>query len=524
LAAVEPPRYDGGMPAPTRERLTTLVATAVALAGSALVLTAYLAGASALVAYPWDWSPDEGLHLDYARRFASGTAPLYPHSFVPFPSVYGPLLPALLAPTLGSPGGALVGARLQALGWVLAGAAAVYALIKRRAPALLALAGAALSLAALDVTFWHMLIRPDGPMTALWLLAALPLLPSELAHGADRLSPARLAAGVALLGAACLAKPTAALYAAPLVLGWAIVDRRGALRLLLGLALAGLTTVLALQWVTGGGFLWVNRLWSYAPARPWLPRLVVSDFLGLAWPLVLLWLVSLLAAGERRTALRDGSVLLLAGALLVLPLTAMSGASWNYLVPLVPALAVATGRSWAGGGPLLGVPRATAGAAIIAGVALVLCLTRKFPLPTPEDERTARVFYSYVRDQAQTSADPILAVRPELAYFQVGQPVEVEGASFFHLARGGAPGMELVEERLAQARYSLVIWTWPLPDTATYREALERSYAAAGGCKLGYYFGSVSATLLPRRDLFRPMLPQAGTRCGTAVAALRPTH
>jgi hypothetical protein len=29
---------------------------------------------------------------------------------------------------------------------------------------------------------------------------------------------------------------------------------------------------------------------------------------------------------------------------------------------------------------------------------------------------------------------------------------------------------------------------------------------------------------LPRRDLFRPMLPQAGTRCGTSVPSLNPAN
>jgi hypothetical protein len=67
-----------------------------------------------------------------------------------------------------------------------------------------------------------------------------------------------------------------------------------------------------------------------------------------------------------------------------------------------------------------------------------------------------------------------------------------------------------------------VIWTWPLPDTGTYRESAERFYAPAGGCKLGYYFGELTATLLPRRDLFRPMQPQAGTRCGTSADAQKP--
>src|SRR5262249_44380084 len=132
-------------------------------------------------------------------------------------------------------------------------------------------------------------------------------------------------------------------------------------------------------------------------------------------------------------------------------------------------------------------------------------------------------FYGFVADVAREQRGPILAVRPEYAYFHVGQPVEMEGSALAHLAEARAPGTELVLKRLEEARYSLLIWTWPLPETGGYREAAARSYAAAGGCKLGYYFGTVTATLLPRRDLFRPMLPQAGTRCGTSVPSLVPT-
>jgi len=510
------------MTPPLRERLPALVATAVAATASVVVLFAYLVRAGALVAYPWDWSPDEGLYLDHARRLVEAPGALHARSFVPFPSAYGPVLLLLLAPVIDASAGALFAARLVALGWTLAGTIAVYLLVRRSAPPLLALAACALALTPFDVTFWHMLVRPDGPMLAFLLLAAVPLLPAALAPGADRLSTGRLGLGTALVLAAVLAKATAAIHAAPLVLGWLLVDRRSGVRLALWLGVTGLAALLTLQWLTAGGFLWANRVWSYHPSAPWLPGVVVADFLGLAWPLVLLGLATLLAAGDRASALRDGSVLLLAGALLVLPLTTKSGASWNYLVPAVPALAVATARWWAAGAALGGIPRATAGAALIAVVALVLGLTRPFPLPTPEDERTARAFYAFVKDHTRASGGPILAIRPEFAYFHVGQPVEMEGSCFIHLARGGAPGTELIEQRLGEARYSLVIWTWPLPDMGGYRRATERSYAAAGGCKLGYYFGAVTATLLPRRDLFQPMLAQAGTRCGTALAELRP--
>ncbi|HEY8232583.1 MAG TPA: hypothetical protein VIJ10_07970 [Vicinamibacteria bacterium] len=505
-----------------RERLPALAATALAAAASLLAIAGYLVRAGVLVSYPWDWSPDEGLYLDHARRLVQDPASLHARSFVPFPSAYGPALLLLLAPFASATTGALFAARLVALGWTLAGTLAVFWLVRRDAPPLLALAACALALAPLDLTFWHMLVRPDGLMLACLLLAAVALMPASLAPGRESLSTTRMALGTAALLAAVLAKATAVVHGAPLVLGWLLVDRRSAWRLMSCVGAAGLGALLLLQWLTAGGFLWVNGIWSYHPSQSWLPALVVRDFLALAWPLPLLALVSFLLSGERRAALRDGAVLLLVGALLVLPLATKYGASWNYLVPAVPALAVLTARWWAGAGVVLGLPRPTAGAAILALAALVLSMTRHFPLPTAEDARTARAFYTYVADLAREKRGPILAVRPEYAYYHVGQPVEMEGSALIHLAAAHAPGTERIEASLEQARYSLLIWAWPLPETGRYREAAFRSYAAAGGCKLGYYFGQLTATLLPRRDLFRPMQPQAGTRCGTSADAQKP--
>ena len=494
----------------------TLAATAVAVSGSLAVLLAYLVKAGALLAYPWDWSPDEGLYLDHARRLVEAPATLHGHSFVPFPSAYGPVLLLLIAPAISVAGDALFHARLVALGWTLVITVTVYVLARQKAPPLLALAAAALSLVPFDLTFWHMLVRPDGPMLAFLLLAAIPLLPAAVARGADRLSPARIGIGAALLLAAVLAKATAVVHAAPLVLGWLLVDRRGGVRLALVVGVAGLATLGLVQWLTHGGFLWVNRVWSYHPTQPLLPVYVLGAFLLAAWPLLALWLATLVAAPDRRAALRDGATLLLLGAVIVLPLTAKSGASWNYLVPAIPFLAVATARAWAAGDTRIGLPRATAGAGLLAVVALALVVARPFPAPTPSDERTARAFYTYVADVARQAGSPILAMRPEFAYFHVGQPVEMEDPSFIYLARGGAPGSEIVEQRLAEARYGLVIWMWPLPDTGSYRASTELHYARAGECRLGYYFGTVAATVLSRRDLHPPPFPQDGARCTPA--------
>ena len=152
------------------------VLTGLSLAASLVVLGLYAAHVLVLVRYPFDWSPDEGLSLDYARRLLEAPATLYARSVTPFPSAYGPLLPAVLAPVVWLAGEPLAPARLLALGWTALGALAVFLLVRPVASPALALASCALALAPFDLTFWHVLVRVDGLMVALWLLAAVPLL------------------------------------------------------------------------------------------------------------------------------------------------------------------------------------------------------------------------------------------------------------------------------------------------------------------------------------------------------------
>ncbi len=167
-------------------RLAAAVFTASA---SLLVVLVYVAYAWELVSYPWDWSPDEGLYLDFARRLLDAPGSLYNERGVPVPAIYGPLFPALLAPVvrLANP---LAAARVLTLAFTLLGALAVGALIRRRAGVLWASAGAALYLAIFDIASWFMLVRIDTPLLALWLWSAVLLLPRELRAGADRLSRA----------------------------------------------------------------------------------------------------------------------------------------------------------------------------------------------------------------------------------------------------------------------------------------------------------------------------------------------
>jgi hypothetical protein len=478
------------------------------MAGAAalLVLLAYLVRAGALVSYAWDWSPDEGLYLDYGRRVLEDPGSLYPRGrAVPFPSAYGPLVPVLLAPLVGLPH-PLAAARLLALAWTAAGAAAVAELVRRRAGLAGAAAAVALYLAPFDLSFWHALVRVDGPMTALWLWAAVPLLPRALERGKDALSGRRLAAGTALLLAAVLVKPTAVLHGAPLVLGWFLVDRRSAWGLVGAMGAAGLAALVALQVATGGGFLWVNRLWAMHPTELDLPAKIVARFATLAWPVLLLALGTALAAwAARGRPRREPALLLVAGGLAIAPLMGKQGAAWNYLVPFFAATVVAAG-CW--GAALRAWPAAA------SVLALALAATRPFPVPTALDEATARAFYGFTQEVQRRSGGPLLVSRPDLVYFLAGQPAEIEGSSFLHLAAGGAPGTDGVLRGLEERRYALVVWTWPLPDSPRWTGALLRGYERVGDCRLGWYFGAPFAShLAVRRGLAVAFAPAPGTRC-----------
>ena len=277
-------------------RLLAGVVVAISLA----VLVLFAVRASVLVAYPWDWSPDEGLFLDWGRRMVSDPASLHARTFVPYPSAYGPGFPALLAPLVPLGDRMLAGARVLALGWTLAWSTAVYLLVRRSAGPLGGLAAAALALAAQDVSFWSMLVRPDGPMLALWLFAAVALLPARLERGGDRLSPGRIAAGSVLLVLAVIVKSTAVVHGAPLVLGWLAVDRRSALRLLAGVGGLGLAALLLLQLATDGGFLWLLRVWSYHGTQPGLREAILLHSLGRMWPYLAVAAAAFLVAARAR--------------------------------------------------------------------------------------------------------------------------------------------------------------------------------------------------------------------------------
>ncbi|HSD28136.1 MAG TPA: hypothetical protein VLL75_12595, partial [Vicinamibacteria bacterium] len=123
----------------------------------------------------------------------------------------------------------------------------------------------------------------------------------------------------------------------------------------------------------------------------------------------------------------------------------------------------------------------------------------------------------FTQDVQRRSGGPLLVSRPELAYFLAGQPAEIEGSSFLHLAAAAVPGTEGVLQGLEERRYSLVVWTWPLPDSPRWTRALLAGYERVGACRLGWYFGApFPSHLAVRRGLAVPFDPPLGTRCAAA--------
>lgn len=496
--------------------------TTVAMVGAATVVGLYAANAGALCAYQWDWSPDEGLTLDAARRIVLDPGGLYTKQVVPYPWFYTPLLPILLAPLVTHFQDPLLVARLLAGSFTIVIVASVYALVRRRAPREMAIACSALALTPFDLTFWYMLVRMDGPMMALWLLAAIPLLPQRLENGADTLSWKRASAGAALLLAAVLTKQTAIIHGAPLVLGWALVDRRGMRRLVAVLLGLGLASLLLLQLSTGGGFLWVTNVWQTHPVQ--LPELKINllVFWSRSWPILLFAAGAFCFHKGGPAALRDSSLLLVAGGLAILPALAKAGAWWSYLLPFHCAVVVAAGR-WLGA-PREDAPpdtlRTRALPALTTILAASLAFRGAFPLPQALDARTAAAFYDYVKTVAGTSAQPILAMWPDYAYYVVGQPVEMEASGFRHLEAAHVNGIERIRQRIEARAYGLIVWTPTFfPIEGESGRALARNYRSIGGCRLGFFFGPKDLTLMAPLGSSLEFHPPPGTRCGSMSAA-----
>jgi hypothetical protein len=470
----------------------------VAAALAAGVFLVYIAHALALVLYPWDWSPDDGLALDYARRVLDAPATLYPRgTTVPFPAAWGPLLPVVLVPAV-TGGAPMARARLIALVWTALMAAAVYALVRRRARPPLALAASALSLAPMGLTFWYMLLRVDGLMVALWAWSMVILLPASLSAGAGRLSWRRALAGAALLVAAALSKPTALVHGAPLALAWLLVDRGSALRLWMAIAGIAGASVVALDVATSGGFLFAQRLWGTHALAPAQAMIILNEFATKGAGLLLAFAaVLVLIPGRVRGAGRDAALPVLVGGLLAVPGLLKWGAWHNYLLPLACGLSVLAGRwlgAWAETGDAAAARRRSAWAALgLAGAAAITALTATFPLPSRGDEEQSRWFYEAVRSVGA----PILAFRPEYAYYVVGQVVETEASGFQFLLAANVRGPDLVLRRIAVRHYRAITYFPELwPGVPSVIEHMHEHYVPWRQFQLAYFYGRRPCVIL----------------------------
>lgn len=488
-------------------------ARAVALGLGAAVVLVYAANAVALITYPWDWSPDEGLTLDYARRLLQAPGTLYHRSVVPVPLVYTPLLTVLLAPVVALWDPPFAAVRIVALLWTAAAVGALYALVRTRASAALALASAVALLAPLDLSYWFMLVRVDGLMVALWLWAAVLLLPRALRRGADRLDGRRLVAGAALLLAAVLTKPTAAVHGAPIVLGWLWVDARSGLKLGAVLAAAGLASLGLLQVASSGGFLWVNGLWGTHIGHEGLMAYLLVTMARLALPVLAWALVGFgLAAWKGARPWEEPALLLVLGGLLMAPGMRKFGAWWNYMIPAFAALVAAGGRWW-GSVESRGEGRAAAAPMVATALLGVLALTRTFPTPTLVDERTAAAYYGFLKREVERTGRPLLANRPDYPYYLVNQPVEIDGSHFLLHALHRLPGTDLVLDRLRARHYAVVSEEPRLWPREPFRSALNENYRRVGVCGLAHYYGIHEYVLHVPRDAGTVFSPPPGTRC-----------
>jgi hypothetical protein len=473
----------------------------VAVAAAAVVIVSTALFASRLIAYPWDWAPDEGLAIDYGRRAIDAPRTLYGRDLIPFPAAYTPLLPLLLAP-IAHADAPLLPARLLAVAWTAGACLALFVIVRRRAGAAAGLAAIALVLAPRDFSVWFLLVRVDGLMIALWLGAAAALLPRSLDRGADALSSTRMWWGAALLLGAVLTKPTAALHGAPLVLGWFLVDRRSAWRLSAVMLASGLAALAILQLATAGGFLWTMRLWGIHPWHGGLLETLVAQFVR-AHALVLLLAAAAIASAlsTGRRPFRDAAWLLVLGGLAIVPALGKSGAWTNYLLPLYCALIAVACRLWPAN------PRI---AILVPSVLAMALLARPAPLPTMEDAATADAFYGYVRARG----GPLLATRPDYAYVVVGQPVEAEGSGLPYLVAARVPGTEQLLERVRQRYYRLVVavpYFWP--KDPNFESALGGGYEIAGTCSLAFFYGRTDFIVLLPRGASAPFRVTPPARC-----------
>ena len=368
---------------------------------------------------------------------------------------------------------------------------------RRRGSREAALVAAALALAPVAHSFWLGLARVDGLLVALWLWAAVALLPETLERGSETLSWPRVWAGGALLALAALAKPTAAVVGAPLVLGWLLVDRRSALRAAVATLALGGAALGALLALTHGGFWWSLRLQLLHARVPGQTARLVGGALLRHGATLVAGLTAAALLGRRGRGWRDGAVLLWLAGPLSVPLLSKSGAIFVYLLPWAAGQAVLVGRLCG----RLGARGLALGAAAIAA----LLALQRYPTPTAEDQRTAQAFYGYIAARGA----PLLAANPDYAYYLVGEPVRIEGSSFPFLMRHRMPGVAGVLADLDAGRFRTVV------EKTRAGRLRTPAYSPVGACDVGFFNGPMRFTLLvPAAEAAgAPFAAPADTRC-----------
>jgi hypothetical protein len=495
---------------PRPSAIPRVVAVAAALTAATATLI-YAAGAAILIRYPYEWDPSEGGALDGAWRLIHDPAQLYPHgTVVPSPLPLPPLQALLHVPFVLASGADLRGPRVLSALIVVAILAAMYLLVRRAGGSrLVACVTAATLLAGLGDSFWLMLVRVDGLMIALLLWAAVVGLPRQLGRGADALSVRRALATAALLVLACLAKPSAALHGAPLVLVWALVDRRSCARLIAATLALGVGVAGALDLATHGGFVAANRLWtlhgeSAAQAVDLAGRFATSQA-----PLVAaLVVVAVVAWRAGARPLGDPAWALYLGGAFGLALLGKFGAWTSYLLLWVAAHGVLLGRLTARAG------KETLGLALAALVILCGLLRSSFPVPTAQNRASAQFLAGVVRARGA----PLLASKLESLYVAVGQDAEIESDGFVFLMHAHAPGIERIFERLDGARYrTVVVHANGLP--LQLMRLLGAHYTLVAACDIGFWHATYRyAIWVPRADAASLVL----TPPPDAACAIRP--
>jgi len=417
-----------------------------------LTLGLFIMHGARSIAFPYPLDYGEGPLLDQALRLADGNN-IYdkdlghaPHTV----SNYPPLFIAAVAAATPLFGAAYWYGRTLSLLCVLLAAAAcgcvVFRLTHRRLPAL---ATAGCLLAMPYVGFWSALFRIDSMALAL-SLTALALLP-------DRSDQKRRLLLVALLLTCAVFTRQSYLLAAPLAavstLASARQTRRMALQLCGLLALLGGGGLLAMQWLTDGGF-WLHVVTANINAFSLSRSMRYLREIGLLMPCFVA--LPLLALWSARTQPRARVLIgVYAGGALVSAMTVGKlGSNVNYLLELCAACAIGSGWVLSLWQPV-GWRQCMTTVAVALQLALLLGGSRyrqnlDDKLAMQEEQRS---LFEFVRDTPGTLlADEAAGLLP-----LAGKPIEIQPFEMARLADAGAWDQQAFLARMGRREFSAVL-------------------------------------------------------------------